>query len=320
MLAAALLASLAGCNGATATQAACSDLARAVCAKEAQCSPYEMQIQFANDSSACASLFVSGCNENFSIKGLGLTPANLEACASALNAQSCAEVATKTPDVCANPPGTLANGEGCFESSQCQGGVCSFGVGNGTSPATSCGTCATANALEGCSADSQCPGTQVCVLAGTGGGGSAGTCVTPGALGAPCGPGGEAPCEGDLVCQIADDAGTTGTCASPPTNVGAPCETTTRTTVACGGDLQCVNNVCQNVTYVPAGGACSTTGAPVGGAVQVCAASVCYGGRCVASAAVGSACAPSSSTGPACVDGASCVNGVCTASVPPTCN
>jgi hypothetical protein len=211
---------------------------------------------------------------------------------------SCADWFNKRIDACTWKPGKQANSASCLEDAQCSGGRCSY-----TSSTSSCGTCAAKPAAPACDYDGDCSSNQVC--------NSAGTCVTPGDVGASCDDS-TTLCLYSLYCKGANagpDAGTTaGKCAAPIAD-GATCDPGTD---FCANPDGCsAQGKCSAIQLVAVGATCDEL-------TLVCKASYCHfpsdtatTGTCTAYAAVGAACDPSN--GPFCGAGSDCVNGKCAA-------
>lgn len=260
-----------------------------------------------NEVSRVETRFVQVCLSDMDLPGSGMTPASVEACASALDSSPC-----ELPD---GPPlkcrftGSLAGGSACNEGLQCQNGRCGgtavYSPGGQVGPFT-CGTCAPFVAVGqvcahdnfsgGCGDNAICligagmetvpDPTYTCVATTQGDVGAAcddlsaicktglycaaltGRCMALGDTGAACGVGAAPP-------------GNPGGCAAPLSCVGPPglatCSTTGGAGGFCLGDLDCS----PGLGCVP--GPCSATIARIG-----CSAS----GTCqpVAWASPGQAC------------------------------
>jgi hypothetical protein len=291
-----LLSTLAGvaCSSSppSATQA-CTDLAKAQCAQIAQCDGVTMGVEWGNDQSQCAASLSASCVATNSFFGHGATPSSVEACASAVRGQSCANYGESLP-ACQTPSGTLANGAPCSIDAQCAGGACYT-----PNPAQQCGTCTQKSPQPsgGCSYSTECAAGEICAYPGQ--------CIKPGGVGAVC-PG--TPCAPGLVCE-GGDGGTSGTCAPLP-GKGQPCVGGGFTSAGCASGLVCENQVCAAPTWVPLGGACPAASLPGASSGQLCAGGACIGGTCVAYATAGSPCSGFDS--PPCAAGLLCTNRVCT--------
>jgi hypothetical protein len=302
----------------------CTDYTKAYCQKIAQCDSITMESDFANNVDACLAAFAPDCTAVLSLTGTGLTPAWLEGCANAMNAEPCSDYASEKPlPACVVPPGSFADGVACFSGDQCKSGNCESSnvpPAQGDADAGStCGTCTEPTTSKtGCEEDSDCPGDEVCAANVSTG---ANVCESPLALGATCGAvmGLIIPCQSGLECQAAGDGGTEATCQPFP-GAGQPCSTAA-SLYGCASGFIC-NVTCVAPEFVPVGGSCSLNPAP-GAAVQVCAAGDCINGACVAFAAIGAPCAETTTvTTPTCTPGASCVSGKCeseSAQIPAAC-
>jgi hypothetical protein len=168
--------------------------------------------------------FAPVCENAIRAPGSALTESQLDACASALEANNCwALVASLNPDACSFR-GSLAAGEPCSAGTQCQSGFCGFplaadlpdgGLSDAGAPAAGCGRCI-APAADGqpcpyglCGADSFCGQSNA----------------------------------GSPVCIAYHSVGPGGDCQSRPCQDGLACDANT--------------NRCVPITLVGAGAACS---------------------------------------------------------------
>jgi hypothetical protein len=81
--------------------------------------------------------YVANCVAELGLSGATRTPADLDACASALEAKGCVSYPEFVAE-CVLKPGTLPEGTACNISAQCQTGVCAYLDTTGTS---GCGVC-----------------------------------------------------------------------------------------------------------------------------------------------------------------------------------
>jgi hypothetical protein len=294
-----------GSSSVSADQAA-SDAATALCNKYNSCSAYFIQIVF-GDVGTCAASLKSSLKNALAANGTGATPAEVEACSTAVSGTSCDDaLGHNLPSACQPVPGKLANGAACGDSSQCQSAFCHLSA-NGT-----CGACAAAPANgASCNTDSDCPAGHMCS--------NAGTCAPPGAAGAACDPT-QRPCKVTLTCK-------NGTCAASD-QAGAAC---TKVTTAAGTSDNCDALAGLYCNGQAASGTCAkialaTSGQPCGlvnNAATLCSANgTCKGttatsGTCQAAAAAGGSC--DATNGPSCAQPAICVNAVCTLPDPASC-
>ncbi len=269
--------------------------------------------------------FARSCGNLASAPGSGITTAYLDACASALNAVTACTDSDKV-DACRTPMGTLGDGAGCADDSQCASGDCknssssSGGSDAGVSgdaglaaKAKYCGTCVptlaegaacgTAGITASCRQDLRCAG---------------GKCVTraPVADGVSCvfGSGsnfGTLSCNLGSFCDYTTTGGTpTGTCKKVPAR-GEAC------TTRCATGSVCIAAKCSEP--LADGAPCTGTGSNECKASSSCSTT---DKKCVARtyAGEGGACGTNASS---CAAGLSCVytgtdfsNGVCRARVP----
>ena len=165
------------------------------------------------------SRFEHVCQNQMALPGSGMTPAGLEACASAVEASPCEFF--DLPTACAFY-GSLPGGAVCNEGFQCESGQCeasSFTVPPGQIwPYRSCGTCLPAAGVGQACAGSGTPVGCAANATCSGGDASASTCVpvTSGGVGATCDNGNKLLCNEGLFC--AD-----GQCM-PLADAGAPCD------------------------------------------------------------------------------------------------
>src|SRR5947209_1763345 len=118
-----LCAALAACGNITSTTGgdaaadapptvaqACTDIDTSLCNALAGCSTFVLQLTF-GDIAGCVSRNDLTCNAEQSAAGVRRTTGDLEACARALPAVSCADlIARKLPAACQDQPGTVING------------------------------------------------------------------------------------------------------------------------------------------------------------------------------------------------------------------
>ncbi len=170
--------------------------------------------------------FVPVCNAAKQAPGSTLTDAQLDACASALEAQCDVLGPVPTPETC-NFRGSLAAGEPCRAGPQCASGFCAFPV-PGAAP-------------DGGTSDAGLPA------------GACGTCVAPAALGQPCPYG---LCAASAACQ-SDRTLTQFLCVAD--TPGGPQEACGQVTGACRDGLTCdaSTGLCEPTQWVGAGTVCS---------------------------------------------------------------
>ncbi len=187
------------------------------------------------------------CKRELSASGVATTPADVEACAAALekHAASC-DTAFATPAECESKPGTRADGAGCGANAQCKSGYCKIGQTQVTTPEgttnqrDACGTC-TATIAE----NAVCNGTSDKCVAGYQC--LSGKClkVAVSDVGGPCG-NQTSTCKDGLLCD-----NLTRKCAALKPS-GEQC----LGSFECEPPLACVANKCD--VRVAEGGACSS--------------------------------------------------------------
>jgi hypothetical protein len=301
--AALVAAAFVACSGSAAgvglspTQA-CSDLASSICNRLDSCAPFYVTLAYGSVSQ-CTMRAAVGCPNVISANGSGATASDVEACARAYTAASCADLESNSPPSACQIAGTLAAGAVCGTGQQCVGpsGYCKI------ASTAVCGACATQSAAGGpCTANGDCQSGLVC---GTATGATMGACVSPGAAGAMCDAG--HPCQATLACSK--------TTCSPPGQAGAACDPTGQNCDLTQG-LFCnpTSKVCAQVQTAAAGGSCGYSAST--NTYTLCAnGATCNGatgtkqGTCGAVAADGAACGSNMAT---CMAPAICVNDVCT--------
>jgi hypothetical protein len=277
---------------------ACSDLSTSICTRLNACAPFYVTLAYGGVSQ-CTTRVAIGCPDTISANGSGATASDVEACAQAYPAASCAQLEANAPPPACQIAGTLAAGAVCGTSQQCAGpnGYCKI------ASTAVCGACATQSAAGGpCTANGDCQAALVCGMAAVA---TMGACVSPGATGATCDP--AHPCQQTLVCSK--------TTCSMPVQAGGACDPIAQNCDLTQG-LFChpMSKVCAQVQTGAAGGPCGfsastntytlcTSGATCNGATST------KQGTCGAVAADGAACGSNMAT---CMTPAVCVNNVCT--------
>jgi len=279
-----------------AADLACAHDAETYCERLNTCAPFLLQAQY-RDVETCKARDRLWCDPIFRVKDSALQPGDVDACATAVGAESCDEFLNPTSalEACRTRPGLRVNGAPCKSGLQCQSLHCSIPQG------TSCGVCATRVAVgESCTVSSDCDNGRcrenLCVpIVGEGG-----TCDSRTA------------CHTGLTCVTPD--GTTasrGVCTKPIAEGGTcnPLSDACDFSFGLGCDTQ--SQTCKVIwRIVIAGQVCST----VDGLLAFCAG---YGlcvppadeaGICQATPADGATCNPDDDR---CMWPASCVNGVC---------
>jgi hypothetical protein len=223
-----------GANGAEPSAAeVCAAYAAAECDFTLRCGPVYFY-QSLGTMVGCTDLYAAACLDRLVAPGVRLKPADVQACAEATAATTCA-----LPRLAAcRFQGTLPDGTGCAYDAQCSGGLCKIGDWFDT-----CGVCSSpAAAGEACHQRAGCQEGLQCSLARA----TSATCVATLAQGAACEP-------------------TSGGCArnfSCPNNL---CQPQPRLGQACeanyGGcdqteDSECLKAVCQEIVWHVEGESC----------------------------------------------------------------
>lgn len=296
-----------GSSGSSSVQA-CTDLARARCARTAACSNGTAITRTYGDMSTCLAREQLTCTIGQAAPQTGGSPITAEQCAAALARISCADLFGNNPPVECINKGMRSNGARCTLAGQCASTYC---LGNKTS---TCGTCGDAPP-SGISCDNEsCARQQICTARSQ-------TCQKVAQLGETC-DNFTLLCAADLGCNIASGA-TTGTCAQTIATLGAPCGGALG---SCDGTLglTCTNKTCVAIDYAGDGMPCGNF--TVGGFGACGAGGSCYTangiaqsgemGVCKAAAADGHAC--DTVLGPPCLTPARCIvsgggsKGICT--------
>jgi hypothetical protein len=177
----------------------------------------------ASEATRAQSRFVQVCLNDIALPGSGMTPASVEACASALDSSQCG--LPDGPPVACNFNGSLPGGAPCNEGLQCQSGQC-----------------------QGTVSDS--PGGQIGPF-------TCGTCTPVVAIGQVCGQGNfSAGCPAGAICATRDTSAPmpTYTCtAVVEGDVGATCD---GLSAICKTGLYCAQQTGQCTALGAAGAAC----------------------------------------------------------------
>ena len=283
-------------NGSSVTAAqASTDAAQALCTRVNDCAPAYMNLAFGSVTE-CETRYAASVGRGIGANGSNLTADQLEACAKALPATTCADVLGRSlPAACHGPAGTLADGAPCADDSQCLNKKC-----KSSGPNTTCGTCGSPAAAGGaCVASDDCADGLACASS---------VCVVFGATGSTCDA--AHPCNSTLACVA-------GKCG-PPQAAGAACKDSSECDQLHG--IICDGKKCSQLSLVAA----PTTCGLINGAYTLCSGGAsCTGimqtgmGTCTAAPQDGTACEVDG--GAKCEDPAKCVNGKCTAPDPVTC-
>ncbi len=283
-------------NGSSVTTAqASTDTAVALCTRFNDCAPAYMNLAFGSVTE-CQTRYAATVGRGVGANGSNLTADELESCAKALPAASCADVLGRSlPAVCHGPAGSLADGAPCSDDSQCLNKKC-----KSSGPNTTCGICGSPAAAGGaCITSDDCADAMGC---------AASVCVAFGATGSTCDA--AHPCNSTLACVA-------GKCG-PVQAAGAACKSSSECDQLHG--IICDGKACTKISFVSAPATCGL----LGGVYTLCSnGATCTGiaatgmGSCTAAPKDGTAC--NVDGGAKCEDPAKCVSGVCTTSDPATC-
>jgi len=204
------------------------------------------------------------CVRALSMKGTSVNASRVQACADWLQGRSCEGTSSTSPcDL--DDPGTLPDGERCFDETQCASGYCYRDTSNMADYgdyAFSCGVCMPRTPLGvACDYDTPCEEGAYC--------GNANICVLPPGVGQSCEESyvcaGDASCDygsGLCVAPVANGSACTSqsmcaygsTCVDgvcdPGRGLGEECD------FGCAGALTCIEGRCAKPTYVPPGSVC----------------------------------------------------------------
>lgn len=281
-----------GTGGAEPTvEEACAAVAVATCAQIDTCAPFLMQVTY-GAKGTCEERTTERCTSLPELEGSKLTVADLQACAAAYEARTCAEVLDPAPAGC-RFPGEKADGEACVAGSQCTGLLCLVDV-EGT-----CGECATPLA-DGDPCD---PAKSLCgegLFCASG----AQVCTKLAQLDQPCTD--QKVCRPGLSCNE-------GKCGAQLPE-GAACGSGEICDLVTG--VICFLDTCTQVDVVAVGKACGFDQDT--GQITTCDADLkCEQEACVARPKEGEACTVNADTGNGdCISGFDCVAGKCSAAYP----
>jgi hypothetical protein len=229
------------------------------------------------------------------VPGTQATPVQMEACAAAVQTESCDEALDNPQPSACDVPGTVPVTGACGSDAQCQTGYCKPTQGS------LCGTC-TARVPGGspCTVDSDCSASLVC---------NAATCIGPLPLGAACSS--TQPCLRSLTCI-------SGKCATP-LPAGQACTAATDCAGSHGVYCNTKTKTCTQTAVAIVGQPCGV----VAGNLTACTAGASCAnitsgmGTCHQPAADGAPCGPSIS----CVPPAVCTSTArCTLPNPSVCH
>ncbi|HEY8080126.1 MAG TPA: hypothetical protein VIF62_38610 [Labilithrix sp.] len=276
---------------------ACTNFADAICQALNDCVPLLLQLEY-GDVATCSTRQKSNCVPTINAPGSALTTAQVASCASALPNAACDDLLGRNlPDACHAQAGSLADGAACSDDSQCANKKCK------KHKDAACGVCSSPAAAGGpCEVDENCDYGLACATNGV--------CVAQGMGGAICDV--NHPCRSSFVCH-------TGSCVQPGAE-GAPCDPMDPVCSLAKADYcDPTTKVCKKVATAPAGQSC---GLP-NGTLTICTASgTCKPpnsvmGTCLAAAPDGMPC--DATSGPACTPPAKCDSGQCKIPDPSAC-
>jgi hypothetical protein len=260
------------------------------------CSATDLQRRF-GDLATCVARDTLACTEALAAPMTGNTPSDVLTCATAIDAETCADFFTKVPpSACTTQTGPETGA--CSFPAQCTSGFCAIPSGS------LCGTCAPQPAAGDSCATIGCGQDLVCVP-------SSMQCQVPVAAAGTCSR--DLPCADGLTCVGSTvNPPVTGTCTAEATTVGATCDPKHKTGVDCSADggLTCdaTTNQCVTEPLAAAGMPC---GLMAGITTRCTAAATCViptgqtMGTCVAPAADNAAC--DTAAGPTCLTPARCI-------------
>ena len=281
---------------------ACAELAASQCDKEKACSPSGFQRQFA-DVETCVARSQLTCPIIASATGSGYTASTVAACAKALAAATCADLANNLGPAECRIRGTLAVGAACMDDAQCSG------TENFCSLSGECGVCAARKPVSGpvaftdCGSSQGCQDGLVCDL---------NRCLPPVAPTDACDLG--HPCPAPYACD-------NGKCIPATLGLGAVCDIYGN---ACDDSqgLRCVDSACIVMPTARLGETCGLQG----NLVTFCiAGAVCdvvqgnYLGKCQPPLADGDACDDQPYIYDLCQPPATCTGGFCNFPEPLAC-
>jgi hypothetical protein len=138
-----------------ALEQACVDLATSQCGKQQSCSPSAFRRGFA-DLDACIARMQLTCPIIASAPGSGYTASSVSACAKALAAATCADIANNLGPAACRIRGTLGIGAACIDDAQCAG------TENFCQLSGECGVCAVRKPQSGQTSFSDCGSSLGC--------------------------------------------------------------------------------------------------------------------------------------------------------------
>lgn len=286
-----------GCGGVSA-DLACSDYAKAACAKLDQCHKNGTQLSYGN-LGTCIDRQKVSCMNSLAAPSTGSNPGDMEACAMALPGESCQDYLRSNPvDACVPKNGSLQIGAACAFSPQCDSGFCAI------SRSGNCGTCQNKPAVGDPCTDNGCGRNLVCTANLV--------CAAWGEVGAACDAKNNV-CAPGTACVIASGM-TTGTCQQRGTDVGTTCDLKRQTGPDCDPNSALF---CNSVTLKCAALSYGTANQACGLSVSKTTDTVCSGGgacispgagstpACVAAVPEGNSC--DTAAGPPCLSPSRCV-------------
>ena len=286
-----------GCPATISPDQACTDYASAECAKLDMCVINGTTARYGGPL-VCRARQKQACLTRLAAPGTGNDPTAVEQCLQQIPSASCNEFDLGEIAECQAKTGSIANGQACAFSGQCQSANCAIVTG------TSCGTCAPPNQAGDSCATTSCSAGLFCIAATQ-------QCQPRGSGDAACDSG--HPCGAGLSC-VTPSGMPSGTCQPAGATVGAACDPSRQTAPACDPNLnlRCdgTSHTCLADSFTGAGAQCGVVN-HIG--VSCTNASTCFGaqgqtpGMCLANAADGGPC--DTQAGPSCLPPARCVTG-----------
>ena len=211
----------------------CAAYAAAVCDFTLRCGPVYFY-QSLGTMDGCTAAYAAACLDRLVAPGIRLKPADVQTCAKATAATTCA---LPRPAAC-RFQGTLADGAGCAYDDQCSGGLCKIADWFDT-----CGVCSSpVGAGEICHQRAGCQEGLQCSL----GWATNDTCVARVAQGGACEPTSDS-CDRNFSCQ--------NNVCQPQPRLGQACD------ASYGGcdqteNSECLKGVCQEIIWHVEGESC----------------------------------------------------------------
>lgn len=291
---------------------ACSKYASVVCEWHKSCGPASFSITY-HDVIDCQQQTDGLCRSRLSLKGVGDTSINRDACTAAVTGRTCSDLSPPQPAACRNVPGTFALGASCV-GDQCKAGLYCH-IPN-DSPCGSCRAEVPDGELCGLTINhSGCKPGSVCRAAVPGSGGPL-KCIPTAKDGDACGGIAGVICESGTLCL-------TGRCVSIRTRkVGAAC-TGGGECDSLEGSCNLLTRRCEALRIVALGEPCGSLGDGSSLVVNCIAGTSCVSSvgalvrTCTADLPLGTAC--DRRNGSRCARPGHCNDGICRLVTWPVC-